>query len=80
MRIGVPKESKDHEFRVGVIPTGVKALAADGHEVWVESGAGRGTGFGDDDYVAAGAKVVDVSAVWRDDAPSLLRRTGHRGG
>ncbi len=58
MRIGIPKEIKDHEYRVGATPAGVHALAAAGHEVWVESGAGAHIGFPDADYEAAGGKVV----------------------
>lgn len=58
MRIGIPKEIKDHEYRVGATPAGAHALVAAGHEVWVESGAGAHIGFPDTDYQAAGAKVV----------------------
>jgi alanine dehydrogenase len=46
MRIGIPKETKDHEYRVGVTPTGVSALIAHGHQVLVESLAGARIGFG----------------------------------
>lgn len=62
MKIGVPKEIKDHEFRVGVTPAGVHALAAAGHEVLVQSGAGAAIGFSDADYIAAGAKIVATPA------------------
>jgi len=64
MRIGVPRESKDMEFRVGMVPDGVRQLAAEGHEVWVESGAGLGSGFDDARYEAAGARIVDVQDAW----------------
>ncbi|MCG8592315.1 MAG: alanine dehydrogenase [Proteobacteria bacterium] len=60
MRIGVPKESKNLEFRVGLVPDGVRALVDAGHEVCVEAGAGRGSGFGDEDYRKAGAQIVDA--------------------
>ena len=61
MLIGVPKEIKDQEFRVGVTPAGVKTLVAVGHEVVVESGAGTRIGFSDDAYRAAGAKMVGAA-------------------
>ncbi len=54
MRIGLPREIKDGEFRVALTPTGVGALRAAGHEVVVEPGAGAGAGFADADYAAAG--------------------------
>ncbi len=59
MRIGVPKEVKDHEYRVGITPAGAKALLDAGHEVWVQRGAGAAIGFDDAMYEAAGAVVVD---------------------
>ena len=58
MLIGVPKEVKDHEFRVGISPLGVRALVRGGHEVRVESRAGAALGFDDDAYRAAGATIV----------------------
>lgn len=58
MLIGVPREIKDHEYRVGVTPQGVKTLCATGHEVLVQSGAGARVGLSDDEYVAAGARIV----------------------
>lgn len=58
MFIGVPREIKNHEYRVGLTPGGVKELVFDGHQVWVECGAGAGIGLADADYVTAGAKVV----------------------
>jgi alanine dehydrogenase len=64
MRIGVPKEVKTNENRVALIPAGAEALAANGHTVFVESTAGEGSGFTDDDYRAAGAEVLDVDDVW----------------
>jgi len=62
MLIGVPKEIKDHEYRVGVTPAGVRALAAAGHEVLVQSGAGQRIGFSDERYVAAGARIAATAA------------------
>ena len=65
MRIGVPKEIKDREDRVGMVPGVVQELVAKGHEVIVEHGAGKNIGFSDEDYIAAGAKIArDADAVW----------------
>ena len=58
MKIGVPKEIKTLEFRVGMTPAGVHEVVADGHEVIVETNAGAGIGVTDKDYELAGAKVV----------------------
>ena len=62
MRIGVPKEIKTHEYRVGLTPESVAELVADGHEVWVETRAGAGIGASDADYEAAGATVKPNAA------------------
>jgi alanine dehydrogenase len=59
MRVGVPKEIKDHEDRVGLVPSSVAELVHHGHEVLVERGAGIGAGLGDDRYTVAGARIVD---------------------
>ncbi|MCD4840251.1 alanine dehydrogenase [Neobacillus sedimentimangrovi] len=59
MRIGVPKEIKNNENRVAMTPAGVVNLVQFGHEVFVEKGAGLGSGFTDEDYQAAGAKLVN---------------------
>lgn len=61
MRVGIPREIKNHEYRVGLAPAGVHELAAHGHEVIVESGAGRGIGADDAAYAAAGARIVDTA-------------------
>jgi alanine dehydrogenase len=67
MRIGVPTEIKDNEYRVGMTPSGVRDLASDGHEVLVQKGAGNGSGFADEEYVAAGAKILpDADSVFSD--------------
>jgi len=66
MRIGIPKEIKDFEYRVGTTPAGVHMLVAAGHEVCVESGAGAHIGFSDAHYQAAGARIVATAeAVYR---------------
>ena len=65
MIIGVPKEVKDHESRVGVTPAGVKALVDAGHKVLVETNAGALSSFPDDDYQAVGAEIVGAAHnVW----------------
>src|ERR1700734_1763854 len=62
MKIGVPKEIKVHEYRVGLVPAGVHELVERGHQVLVQSGAGAGIGFEDSDYQAAGAKIAAQAA------------------
>src|SRR5581483_6330079 len=58
MRIGVPKEIKVHEYRVGLVPAGVRELVASAHQVVVEATAGNGIGVDDSHYVAAGASIA----------------------
>lgn len=72
MKVGVPKEIKDHEYRVGVIPAGVRALVERGHEVVVQSGAGAKAGFADEAYVSAGATIV-ASAEEAFDAGMVVK-------
>ena len=62
MLIGVPKEIKNHEYRVGMTPTSVKEAVRHGHEVWVQANAGSGIGATDADYTAAGAKIIATAA------------------
>jgi alanine dehydrogenase len=65
VRIGVPTEVKDNEFRVGMIPAAVHALTANGHQVIVQRGAGEGSGIPDEEYTAAGAELgADADEVW----------------
>ena len=65
MNIGVPREIKDNEARVGVTPAGVKALSEAGHTVLVETQAGAQSGFPDEEYQSAGAEIVgEAAAVW----------------
>jgi alanine dehydrogenase len=67
MRIGVPKEIKVHEYRVGLVPAAVRELTAAGHEVLIQSGAGAGIGCNDDDYRSAGASIAaDAGNVFQD--------------
>ena len=62
MLIGLPKEIKNHEYRVGLTPASVRELTTHGHQVLVQTGAGEGIGMGDDKYVAAGATLCDNAA------------------
>src|SRR5579863_6243392 len=65
MLVGVPKETKDNEYRVGLVPSTVRELADNGHRVLVETNAGAGAGLADADYRAAGAEIVaDADAVF----------------
>ena len=64
MIIGVTKEIKADEYRVGITPAGVKALPDHGHKVLVESGAGLGSRIGDDEFAKAGASMLPVGDVW----------------
>jgi len=68
MEIGVPKETKDQEFRVGLSPSSVRVLRENGHSISVEMGAGIGAGFSDADYIQAGAEIVTQAAdAWNRD-------------
>ncbi len=68
MRVGVPKEVKNHEYRVAITPIGVHELVAHGHEVLVQAGAGVGSSIDDADYVAAGATIVATAEeAWGTD-------------
>ncbi len=65
MRVGIPKEVKDHEYRVAITPIGVHELVAHGHEVVIQTEAGVGSGIPDEELVAAGAKILpDADSVW----------------
>jgi alanine dehydrogenase len=68
VRVGIPKEVKDHEYRVGMMPAGAHALAVAGHQVRVQRGAGVGSGFEDAEYAAVGAEIVATAAeAWDAD-------------
>jgi alanine dehydrogenase len=65
MKVGVPKEVKNHEYRVAITPIGVHELTAHGHEVYIEQGAGEGSSIHDEEFVAAGAKILgDADETW----------------
>ena len=63
MIVGIPKEIKEDERRIAITPAGVHALVAHGHQVLVESGAGVGSGIGDEVYEKAGASLTSVDEV-----------------
>ncbi|MEQ1923890.1 MAG: alanine dehydrogenase [Pyrinomonadaceae bacterium] len=65
MKIGLPKEIKDNEYRVGLTPAGVQALTGAGHTVYVQKTAGEGSGFKDEQYVKAGGQLLDTAdEIW----------------
>ncbi len=65
MHVGIPKEVKNNEYRVAITPSGVHELVRNGHEVFVETSAGLGSSITNEDYLAAGAKILDNAAdVW----------------
>ena len=67
MKVGIPKEIKNNENRVGMTPAGVAELTRRGHEVSVQHTAGEGSGFSDDEYVKAGARILPtIEAVYRE--------------
>src|ERR1700722_7103655 len=73
MRIAVPREVKDNEFRVGMTPSGGHDMVGQGHEVIVETGAGEGSSIPDEAYAAAGAKIVPDAATAWSHAELLLK-------
>ena len=73
MRIGVPTEIKDNEYRVGMVPSGVRDLTSDGHEVFLQKGAGEGSGFADGEYAGAGAKVLPTADAVFDSADMIVK-------
>lgn len=73
MRIGVPKETKTDEFRVGLVPESVRELSESGHEVFVETKAGIGINASDDDYHKAGAKILETPKEVFDSADMIMK-------
>ena len=73
MRVGVPKEIKVHEYRVGLTPAAVAELTARGHHVLVETGAGSGIDFTDADYVGAGAHIVDTAEAVFSESDMIVK-------
>src|SRR3546814_20481210 len=80
MRVGVPKEIKNNEFRVGLTPASVAELTAAGHEVVVETNAGLGIDVPDESYVSAGAEILTTaSAVFEIGRASCRESVGRNG-
>src|SRR5438034_8903540 len=73
MILGVPKEIKDHEFRVGLTPDGARALVKAGHRVLVEAGAGARSGLDDQSYRAAGAEMVSDKTALFERADLIVK-------
>ncbi len=73
MRVGVPKEVKVHEYRVGLVPGSVRELVLNGHEVLVETGAGAAIGFPDEAYAAAGARIAPDAATVFAEAELIVK-------
>ncbi|MBI4456354.1 MAG: alanine dehydrogenase [Acidobacteria bacterium] len=73
MKIGLPKEIKDNEYRVGLVPAGVHTLIAAGHKVVVETHAGEGSGFSDKEYVDAGAEIVSSAQQVFHDSELIVK-------
>ena len=73
MRIGVPKEIKNHEYRVGLTPGSVRERVLSGHEVLIERKAGLGIGCSDDDYIVAGAHIVDSASAIFNNADLVVK-------
>lgn len=73
MRIGVPREIKTNEYRVALRPVGAEVLSRDGHDVWVEQGAGEGSGFSDEAYENAGAQLVEGPGKIFSDCDMILK-------
>ncbi len=73
MRIGLPKEIKEHELRVALTPAGVKSLTESGHQVFVEHGAGEGSGFADSHYLEAGAIILEEAHQVYEEATFIVK-------
>ena len=73
MKIGTVKEIKKHEYRVGLTPNAVKSYTANGHQVFVEKNAGREAGFFDDEYVAAGAKILPEASDIFEECDMIIK-------
>ncbi|GAA4017080.1 alanine dehydrogenase [Sphingomonas swuensis] len=73
MRVGVPREIKNHEYRVGLTPASVKELVAAGHELFVETGAGKGIDCPDNAYVKAGATILPDAAAVFETAEMIVK-------
>lgn len=73
MIIGVPKEIKTEEYRVGIVPSGVRTLVESEHRVVIEAGAGAGSGISDDEYIAAGAQILNGAKEVYDASDMIMK-------
>src|SRR5919106_1269542 len=73
MRVGVPRELKDNEYRVAITPAGVRELVVGGHEVLIEAGAGVGSSLPDDEFQRAGAKTVPDADIVFAESDMVLK-------
>ncbi len=73
MKIGVPREIKNHEYRVGLLPASVRELTSRGHQVFVEEDAGGGIGFSDENYQAVGASILPDAAAVFENAEMIVK-------
>jgi alanine dehydrogenase len=73
MKVGVPREIKNHEYRVGLVPATVRELTGRNHEVFVETAAGSGIGLEDSDYEAAGARILETAEAVFDAAEMIVK-------
>jgi len=73
MVVGVPKEVKEEEYRVGLVPAGAQALVSEGHQVVVQKGAGIGSGIGDQEYLSAGTEIVESASEVYEKADMIIK-------
>ena len=73
MKIGVPKEIKVQEYRVGLTPEGVDAFCKQGHQIYLQSTAGEGSGFSDEAYKTAGATILDTAQQVYEIADMIIK-------
>jgi len=73
VKIGCPKEIKNREYRVGLTPASAAAYVQSGHEVFIEKGAGLQAGFTDEEYVAAGARILESAKMVWDTAEMIVK-------
>src|SRR3984885_13072500 len=67
MKVGIPREVKNNEYRVAITPSGAHELVRNGHEVVIQAGAGEGSSIPDEDFIAAGAKILPTADdVWAE--------------
>ena len=73
MKIGIPKETLIDEYRIALLPVGAQLLVEDGHEVWVQAQAGHGSGYLDEEYEKAGARIIDSADAIHAECDLLLK-------